>query len=173
MEIAGLEAPATTPWNPFARPSAGGSIPVRVSLSAEKPRATIEVIREVRFPVEYQPPHVSNVAPGITPLMPEAFDTVNAGWTIHLNTKPEGKLIAIYGVADYVEAERVPGGYGPVAGPIYTERGELVSPNTLEQPKFQTTSTRFHIFAVPGESYAVTMYRGAKAETHLVSVSAE
>ena len=173
IEIAGLQSTSSILWHTPSRPPAADSGPARISLSAKNPQGTIEVIREFRFPTAFEPPHAANGAPGITPLTPEAFETVNTGWTIRLSAKPQGKLVAIYGVADYVEAGLVPGGYGSIAGPIYTEQGELLSPNKLDQPKFQTTSTRFHIFAVPGESYEVTFYRGAKPEKHLVTVSTQ
>jgi hypothetical protein len=173
VEIVGLQPPSSIPWEIPARPPAADSGPARVSLSAKNPQGTIEVVRELRFPTAFEPPRATDRAPGITPLRPEAFESVNTGWTIRVSAKPQGKLVAIYGVADYVEPELVPGGYGPLAGPIYSEQGALLSPNKLDQPKFQTTSTRFHIFAVAGESYEVTLYRGAKPEIHMVKVSAE
>jgi len=54
-----------------------------------------------------------------------------------------------------------------------SEQGEVITPNKLEQPKSLTTTTRFHLFAVPGETYDVTLYRGGKAEKHTVTVTAE
>jgi hypothetical protein len=55
----------------------------------------------------------------------------------------------------------------------FGEVGEVLSVNKLDQPKFQTTTTRFHIFAVPGESYDVTFYRGSKKEKHRITVTLE
>ncbi len=136
--------------------------------------ALLECIREFRFPNQFTPPKaILDKAPQIVPLTPTKFETVNTGWTIHLNAKPEGKLVQLYGIADYTEAQLVPGGYGPLTGPIYDEKGECISVNVLNQPKFETTTTRFCIFAVPGEKYEVTLYRGAKAEKHAVTVTAE
>ncbi|EDY18583.1 hypothetical protein CfE428DRAFT_3968 [Chthoniobacter flavus Ellin428] len=143
-------------------------------LAAAKPEGEILSVRELHFPSEFKPPQAAaNGAPGITPTTPTAFETVNTGWSVRLTAKPHGKVIAVYGIADYVEAELVAGGYGVVAGPIYTEKGEVITPNKLDQPKLQTTTTRFNIFAVAGESYEVTLYRGAKSEKHIVTVSAE
>ena len=65
------------------------------------------------------------------------------------------------------------GGYGAVAGPIYNNNGELLSPNVVHQPKSTTTSTRFHLFALPGEPYEVTLFRGEQAEKHLVTIRAD
>jgi hypothetical protein len=145
------------------------------TLPAAKPEGRIETIREFRFPVAFDPPRATaNVAPGITPLTPTAFGTVNTGLTIRLSARPHGKLIAIYGIADAVEFVGFDdGGYGAVAGPVYTEQGDLISPNKLQQPRFQTMSTRFHLFALPGEPYDVTLHYGGKAMKHKVTVTAK
>ena len=143
-------------------------------IPAAKPEGEIQSIREFHFPTEFEPPQASaTVAPAIIPTTPTAFEKVNTGWTVYLTTKSHGKLISVYGVANYVTAELVPGGYGAIAGPIYTEQGKLLTSNKLDQPKLQTTTTRFHIFALPGEPYEVTLYRGDKSEKHIVTVSAE
>jgi hypothetical protein len=172
QRIAELTAPADAP-HPKAYKveiSALGSS----KLPASKPEGEIQSIRELRFPTEFEPPQAAATgAPVITPTTPTAFEQVNTGWTVHLTAKAHGKIIAVYGIADYVEAEMVPGGYGVIAGPIYTELGEVITPNKLDQPKLQTTTTRFNIFAVPGGSYEVTLYRGVKSEKHIVTVSTE
>ena len=98
---------------------------------------------------------------------------VNTGWTIRFSARQHGKVIALSGIADYVEAEMLTRGYGALAAPIYSESGQLLSPNVLHQPKVQTTSTRFQVFALPGETYEVTLYRGAKAEKHRITVTTE
>lgn len=144
------------------------------TLSADKPESWIEAGRDFVFPTEFDPPQpAANGAPVLTPTTPSAFETASTGWTVRLSAKPHGRLVAVYGVADYAEAALVPGGYGAIAGPIYTERGEMLTPNELNQPKFQTTTTRFHIFAVPGEPYDVTFYRGAQEEKHTIIVTLE
>ena len=151
------------------------NVPISVTLPADKPQAVLECIREFRFPIEFNPPEptAKDSKFPITPTTPVTFETINTGWTIRLSAKPHGKLIAVYGVADYAEAEMIPGGYGAIAGPIYSEQGDVITPNKIDQPKFQTTTTRFHIFALPGEAYEVTLYRGAKAEKHTVTVTTE
>jgi hypothetical protein len=134
----------------------------------------MEHIRELIFPNEFDLPKVAaNETPAVIPTTPAAFETINTGWTIRLTAKPQGKLVTVYGVADYVEAELVPGGYGAIAGPIHNEQGAVISMNKLEQPRVKTTTTRFNLFAMPGESYEVTLYRGTKSEKHTVTVEAE
>jgi hypothetical protein len=49
----------------------------------------------------------------------------------------------------------------------------LITPNVFHQPRIKTTSTRFFIFAAPGEPYDVTVYRGDKEEKMTVTVTAE
>jgi hypothetical protein len=131
---------------------------------------TLEYWRELRFPIDFEPPKAEAGAE-IVPTTPSNFETANIGWTIHLTAKPMGKLISLYGVADYVNFKFVRGGYGPLSGPIYADDGKVITPNKLDQPVFQTTTTRFHIFAVPGEAYEVTLYRGEKAEKHTVTIT--
>ena len=144
------------------------------TLSADKLQGRVEAIKVLSFPVEFDPPQTAaNNTSVITPTTPTAFETVNTGWTVSLSAKPHGKLVAVYGVADYVEATLVRGGYGAIAGPVYTVSGEVLTTNALDQPKLQTTTTRFHIFAVPGESYDVTLYRGSKTEKHSITVTQE
>jgi hypothetical protein len=142
------------------------------TLPADKPEGKIESIRELIYPTKFDPPQTAaNGAPIVTPTSPTAFETVNTGWTVRLSAKPHGKLIAVSAVADHVEGEMVPGGYGAIAGPVYNDQGEVLTPNKVDQPRLQTTSTRFHIFALPGEPYEVTLFRGAKTEKHIVTVT--
>lgn len=147
--------------------------PISAILPADHPQGVLECIREFRFPSEFHPPKPANEGPGFVPTFPSAFESVNTGWTIRLSAKRHGKLIVLSGVAEYIEADLVPAGYGPIAEPIYSEKGKLLSPNVLNQPKVQTTTTRFHIFAVPGEPYEVALYRGDKPEKHTVTVTVE
>jgi hypothetical protein len=164
ITVSGLQRPFRT------EPAESG--PISVVLPADKPQAVMECIRELRFPSAFTPPKaVANRVPAFEPTWPAEFDVVNTGWTIRLSAKQHGRVVAVSGVADYAEAEMLTRGYGPLAAPIYTEAGQLLSPNVLHQPKVQTTSTRFQIFAVPGETYDVTLYRGAKAEEHRVTVT--
>lgn len=172
VRMSGIDSPI--PLQKGARPEAR-PVAESVILPVDKPEGVIQAIREVRFPTEFEPPKVvaANANPIITPTIPTSFELVTAGWTIRLSARPEGKLVAVYGVAEYVDVELVEGGYGAIAGPIYTPKGELITPNVLKQPKVQTTTARFHIFALPGEPYDVTLYRGAKAEKHAVTVTLE
>lgn len=134
----------------------------------------IKATREQILPTQFDPPQAAaNGAPVVMPTTPRAFEVVNTGWTVRLTAKPAGQLIAIYGIADYAEMEMVPGGHGATAGPIRTGKGELITANKLELPKLQTTTTRFNIFAVPGASNEVTLFRGARPEQHMVKVSIE
>jgi hypothetical protein len=173
VEISALTIPSPIPGQ-TGKPFPVSDGPARIKLPVANPKGTLEFIRELRYPTEFDPPRAANDGSAIVaPVTPNAFETINTGWTISLSAKPSGKLVALSAKADYVEAELMNGGYGAVAGPIYNARGELLSPNVVHQPKVKTTSTTFHIFAVPGESYEVTLYRGDKAETHTIKVGVE
>ncbi len=174
VAISGLDSPG-----PLGRPvpapapsTTRGS--ASISFPAEKPEAVLEFIREFRFPSRFEPPHTG--ADGVSlikPPTPAAFESVNTGWSIRLSAKQQGNLVAIAGAAAYTAAEFVPGDYGPLSGPIYSEDGKLISPNVYHQPKIETTTTHFHIFAVPGEPYEVTFYHGTKSEKHTITVTTD
>jgi hypothetical protein len=170
--IRGLTAPTDAPMPKGYKVTISGLGSCTLQAGAPLAQGALEAIREFRFPIRFEPPK-SDGEDKVSPTTPSAFETVNTGWTVHLSATPHGRLVGIAGVADYVTAQLRPGGYGPVAGPIHTNDGELLSPNKLDQPKVQTTSTHFHIFAVPGESYEVTFYRGDASEKHTVTVTAE
>jgi hypothetical protein len=173
IEIADLQNPA--PRSGQARPRAKTSNS-RIILPMDGREGVIEVIREFRFPTQFDPPKVSLAEEKalIAPLRPRAFETVNTGWTIRLNARPVGNLTALYGVADYIEFRGFDeAGYGPLSGPIHDQKDRLLSPNVLQQPVFETTTTRFHIFAVPGETYEVVLHHGRKSTKHRITVTAE
>jgi hypothetical protein len=135
-------------------------------------KVALEKIHEFRFPTEFTPPQASLKDQSIiVPTTPSAFETINSGWTVTLTAKAHGPLVELCGTAEYTEVEMINGGYGPLSGPIHTEEGKLITPNRLDQPLAQTTTTRFHLFAVPGESYEITLYRGKTKETRTISVS--
>ncbi len=144
------------------------------TLSADKLEGEIKVGKPLVFPTEFDPPQASmDPALGIVPTTPTAMGTVDTGWTVRLTANPHGKLLAVTGAAEYTSAKMLPGGYGAIAGPVFAENGNTITVNRLEQPRLETTTTRFHIFAVPGESYEVTFYKGEKAEKHTVTVTAQ
>lgn len=155
----------------------------KMSAVSDGSRAALEMSREYRFPIAFDPPVASKDLVGgkapsgnnfpVTPTTPTEFETLNTGWRVTLTTKARGGLTEVYGVADFVEVDLIGGGYGALSGPIVSDRGVLITPNRVELPKTKTTTTRFHIFALPGESYDITLYRGDKAETHTVTVAAE
>jgi hypothetical protein len=171
VEITGITMPNAGPGHVNEKantPTAG-----RVTFPADRP-AIIEAIRELCYPVKFDPPKAAEDGNSLVAgLRPRAFETINTGWTIRLNASPAGKLIALSGKAEYVEAELMNGNFGAVAGPIYGDKGELISPNIAHQPKVKTTSTSFHVFAVPGEPYEITLYRGDKAGKHTIIVSVD
>ena len=148
------------------------SDPAVAAFHADKP-GTIEFIREFRVPTEFDPPQTAtaeNKAPVVSPTTPTAFETINAGWTVRLHAKQAGSVVVLSGVAEFVEVELVNGSYGALSGPIYNEQGNVITSNVLQQPLQQTTTTRFHLSAVPGETYEVLLYKGKKAEKYTVKV---
>ena len=148
----------------------------QITLPSTTPEGQIALFQEAVFPTDFDPPQPIRAGGflAVTPIVLTKFDKLETGWTVRLKVKPQGKLLSVSGVADCVEANLVPAGYGAVAGPIYVDQSDTVlTKNIMNMAKVQTTTTRFQIFAVPGEAYDVTLYRGAKAEIHHVRISAE
>lgn len=148
--------------------------PLSIHFKTDGNPATIELIRELRFPSAFESAKADpqNAGNAVTPTTPTEFETINTGWSIKFTARQQGKLLAVTGVADYTEAELLPGGYGQAAQPIYSSDGKLLTPNKLMQPKVQTTTSRFCLLAVPGEPCEVTLFRGQKAEKHTVTITA-
>lgn len=164
-----------------SNPTAPQSYQVEISslgkalLPSNKPEGEFTLRQETIFPTEFLPPQPARSSDpiAITPSTPTNFETIHTGWTVRLSAKPFGKLVAVSGSANFVEASSVPAGYGEVAAPVYADRGDVViTPNAMSMAKVQTTTTHFQVFAVPGETCEVILYRGAKAEKHRVSVTA-
>jgi hypothetical protein len=139
-------------------------------------KATVELIREVRYPKEFDPAQVVDLAAaakgegGVLPQTPTAFETTNAGWTISFKGQPGAKLITIVGEASYTSVEVIQAVHGEGAGPILREykdkRGkkqtELISPNVGKSGVSQTTTTNFQVYATPGKVYQIPVRRGGK-----------
>ena len=146
-----------------------------IHLSPEKP-ATLEFIREARYPIEFDPPQVTDLAlaakgkGGIVPQTQRAFETTNTGWTITLEARPGPKMITLIGKASYTEVELVQSVHGEGAGPIMREftdkrgkkQSEVISPNVGRSAVSKTTSSNFQVYATPGKVYKVPVRRGEK-----------
>lgn len=144
-------------------------------ITPSQPEALIENIREIHTPSEIEPPTVTANNPkfAVTPITPAAFNQINAGWTIRLRAKHNGKVVVLTGAAEFTDVKLVNGAYGALAGPVYSEQGKLITTNVLQQLRQQTTISRFHLFAVPGEDYEILLYKGDKAEKHKIKVTLE
>jgi hypothetical protein len=177
VTMEGLSLPVDTITGagvPKSKPQPAAKVPSSVGLRTNGQPAVLELIRELRFPSAFEPP--KPMAKGqiyVTPTTPTEFETANTGWTITFAARQEGRLLAIRGSAEYVEAELLPGGYGQAAQPIYTADGELITPNKISQPKIQSTKSHFVFFAEPGESCEVTLFRGNQPEKHKVTVTVD
>jgi hypothetical protein len=149
--------------------------PARVTFLAGAPKGVIQSTREFRYPIEFEPPKANpDGATLAVPTTPKAFETTNTGWIIELKARPAGKLIAVAGKADCTEfVGFTDTAYGALAGPIYDDKGKLITPNVMHQPKFKTITSRFYIFAEPGEPYEITLYLNDKPEKHTLTIKAD
>ena len=138
--------------------------------------ATLEVIREVRYPVEFSPAQVTDIEAaakgngGIVPQGPARFETTNAGWAFSIVPQETGNTITLVGKAIYTAVELQQAVHGEGAGPIMREftdkkgrkKQELLSPNVGKSAISQTTATNFQIYATPGKRYDIPVRRGDK-----------
>lgn len=146
-----------------------------VQLAPDKP-ATLEFIREIRYPVDFDPAQVVDVSlaaqgkGGIVPQTPRSFETTNAGWTITVEARPGPRIITLVGKAIYTTVDLIQAVHGEGAGPIMREftdkRGkkhsELISPNVGKSAVAHTTCTNFQVYATPGKVYKVPVRKGEK-----------
>jgi hypothetical protein len=132
----------------------------------------IRVLKELRFPTEFDPPQPSAAPPWIvTPMTPKAFETIETGWKVDVTAARIAQMVDVAVVAEFIGAEMVNGAYGELAGPIYTEKGGVITENKLTQPRVQSTTTRLHVFALPAKPCEVTLYRKDKPEKHTLTVT--
>jgi len=137
-------------------------------------RATIEVIREFRYPTEFQPPQIpSNVGGGgsgsgvtisiipITPTTPTGFETRNTGVTLEVEPQvgPDGYTIDLNLVPQVVEFE----GFINYGSPINTINPSLLggvagsgtielTPNVINQPIFSTRKVTTSVTVWDGQT---------------------
>lgn len=149
--------------------------PHRVVLN-DKQAATIEIIREMRYPVEFSPAQVNDIEAavkgkgGIVPQAPTSFETTNAGWSFAIVPQETGSTITLVGKATYTAVELQQAVHGEGSGPIMREftdkkgkkRQEVLSPNVGHSAISQTTATNFQIYATPGKRYEIPVRRGGK-----------
>ena len=149
--------------------------PHAVHLSPGKP-ATLEFIREARYPTEFEAPKIVDLAlaakgkGGVVPQAPRAFETTNTGWTITLEARPGPQVITLIGKATYTAVELVQSVHGEGAGPILREyvdkrgkkQSDVISPNVGLSAVARATSSIFQVYATPGKVYKVPVRRGEK-----------
>jgi general secretion pathway protein D len=139
-------------------------------------RAVIEIVREFRYPTQFQPPQIpqsfnppnnSSVAVGstsqanvfpITPTTPTAFETRNTGVTLEVEpvVGPDGVTIDLNLVPQVVEFE----GFINYGSPIRTFSTNLlgitqpqeITPNTINQPIFSARKVTTSVSVWDGQT---------------------
>jgi general secretion pathway protein D len=120
-------------------------------------RAVIEIIREFRYPTEFDPPQIpqtfeqspgvllggggggSNVFP-VTPTTPTAFETRNTGVTLEVEpiVGPDGYTIDLNLVPQVVEFEGFINYGSPILSQDNAGNSTVLTPNVINQPIFST-----------------------------------
>jgi general secretion pathway protein D len=124
-------------------------------------RAVIEVIREFRYPTEFDPPQIPQNFGGsgsgvslistfpVTPTTPTAFETRNTGVTLEVepNVGPDGYTIDLNLVPQVVEFE----GFINYGSPILSGT-TIVTPNVINQPIFSTRKVTTSVSVFDGQT---------------------
>ena len=140
-------------------------------------RAVIEIVREFRYPTQFQPPQIpqtfaaretvsgtasvsgnSNGAFPVTPTTPTAFETRNTGVTLEVEpvVGPDGITIDLNLVPQVVEFE----GFINYGSPIQTTNTNLLgitttsvlTPNIINQPVFSTRKVTTSVSVWDGQT---------------------
>ncbi len=143
-------------------------------------KATIEIIREFRYPTEFTPPQIpQNIGNGnqgggggiggvqivqqqsfpVTPTTPTAFDTRNTGVTLEVEPQigPDGYTIDLSLVPQVVEFE----GFINYGSPIQTtstnpltgiSTTSILTPNIINQPIFSTRKVQTNVTVFDGNT---------------------
>jgi general secretion pathway protein D len=143
-------------------------------------RAVIEIIREFRYPTEFQPPQIPQtfgntgaqtiaITPGVapqspstfpvTPTTPTAFETRNTGVTLEVEpiVGPDGFTIDLNLVPQVVEFE----GFINYGSPIQTtstnaltgvQTVNVITPNVINQPIFSTRKVTTSVSVFDGQT---------------------
>jgi general secretion pathway protein D len=141
-------------------------------------RAVIEIVREFRYPTQFQPPQipqtVGNTGNGvtggttsvpITPTTPTAFETRNTGVTLEVEpvVGPDGTTIDLNLVPQVVEFEGFIN-YGspifassssflsPITGGLLNSPPSLLTPNVINQPIFSTRKVTTSVSVYDGST---------------------
>jgi general secretion pathway protein D len=137
-------------------------------------RAVIEVVREFRYPTQFQPPQIpqtvgstSGTVGGttsvpITPTTPTAFETRNTGVTLEVEpvVGPDGMTIDLNLVPQVVEFEGfinygspilAPPAVNPLTGTLLTS-STVLTPNVINQPIFSTRKVTTSVSVWDGQT---------------------
>jgi len=141
-------------------------------------RAVIEVVREFRYPTQFQPPQIpqtvgstSGAAGGattvpITPTTPTAFETRNTGVTLEVEpvVGPDGITIDLNLVPQVVEFEGFINYGSPILAPtssflnlgvLITTPPSVLTPNVINQPIFSSRKVTTSVSVWDGQTVAL------------------
>jgi general secretion pathway protein D len=140
-------------------------------------RAVIEIVREFRYPTQFQPPQIpqtvgaTGVTTGgttsvpITPTTPTAFETRNTGVTLEVEpvVGPDGVTIDLNLVPQVVEFEGfinygspilAPAAVNPITGTLLTT-GSVLTPNVINQPIFSSRKVTTSVSVWDGQTVVI------------------
>jgi general secretion pathway protein D len=140
-------------------------------------RAVIEIVREFRYPTQFQPPQIPQtvgntsgqgtgaVSVPVTPTTPTAFETRNTGVTLEVEpvVGPDGVTIDLNLVPQVVEFEgfinygspilaSTTSIFDPVLKVFFTPPTSIITPNVINQPIFSTRKVTTSVSVYDGST---------------------
>lgn len=121
--------------------------------------STMEVVKEIRYPVEWEPPMQyrakDDAMPVVVPVTPTIFETVKHGWVVKFSGDLVGGAVRLIGTATFAEPEFTKGVFGEASGRLYAanKRLFLLTENESQTVAVQSSTTPFQVFALPGKTY--------------------
>ncbi len=100
---------------------------------------SIRSTREFIYPAAYEPAAV--VGDAVTPPDPADLTKIQTGLTLSLKAEGKGQLVILSGKATYVNFDRFVKMGGEVGRPIVSDRGDLLTENSIEMPAIRTYET--------------------------------
>ena len=142
------------------------SIPVDLKVGQ---RASVELIREFRYPTDFELPVAAANSERMTPTTPVEFETRNIGVSIEFTPLLRGAFVVLKGKALDTTHDGFAQNAGDQFRPIVGKSGALLTPNRSVTPMFTTRETPFFAALRPGQQ--ATLFIGTEKGPRKITVS--
>jgi hypothetical protein len=128
-------------------------------------RRSLSYMRDIPLAREFALPRpVGDGSIAVIPSVPQSFDAEPFGYKLELQAFETGPIIRLVGLLTIRDFHMEQGIFGEKSAPIYGDvvvdgkkRRILLTPNTAQTSRVQSTESRFQVNALPGKTYTVTL----------------